>query len=278
MAKVTIAANKKHKALLSSINEHVLQKHAEIKVVEKDNTIVLDFTKKKKEIMSLLAMTITSYIIIHIDDTLIRDTAGDEAFDLPDEEFDYLVATIKTNILQEGDLYSEVLFMLDESKVFNLTGFLNFRNKDRRNDIREISHRAVQEFFSAIETEGFIHLVKRFIYIQLPKTEYVHIVEQEDGTIDVFTSDNEKINFETLREELEENLKETDFEVTEFDLILSSMMSLLPKKVYLHFPHEVDIDMCYTLQRMFEGRAEECGGCGQCGAENQDEEMEEPKE
>lgn len=274
MAKITIIANKRHEQLLSSVKENVINKYPHVKVNSKEGyEVELEFTKQKKQIISMIALTITSYVIISIDDSIIRDAIDFDSFDLPEEEISYIIASIKSSILNDGDLYAQILFMLDADSVFNLSGFLKFRNQDRAPFVREISYRALDDFFTEQELSGFIQVVQRFLYIQLPKSEFAHIIETESGEIRVLDDTGEEIDLAGMKKELEENLPDIDngFEIQSFDLIMSAILALLPKTIHLHFPHYVDMDMKYLLEKAFEGKFVDCTGCEICQQDKKEE-------
>lgn len=276
MNKLAIYVDKKNQSLNEEILFEIGSNYPNT-IIESDNLKALEFTvTDNQSLMDFVANKITNHIANNFDELIVSEVVNDECYDLLEDDIEQLVSEISEEYHKNCGLFQEIKKILTNEGSFNLMGYLNFRGKERELEIKNFTFSAVDDFFNgeSFDFSNYINMIHKFIYIQKPKTEYVHIIEKENEEYDVITSNGETVDLKGLLEELQETNTSSTLEIGDLDLIVSCLLSMLPKKVILHFNQPEPNDISYVLSEIFEGRHEHCEGCEYC-LPNEKEENEE---
>ena len=225
-----------------------------------DNNYI--FLDKISSILSLLVideleeefinkLLIQNYFYFDINE---RKTILDICFDIMAEDFsDNFDKKFET-------LYNSFYDFLLGNKNLYLKGFTNFRLKDYFNILDDIVTKAVNSYVIEKEYLEFISLLKLYINSQNSNCEIVHIVYSNSNTI--LLDENKQI-IDISQDNLNTKYL-SDISFSSNDYTLNSLLTLLPKKIYVHLIDNYIDEFINTLQAIFENRIHICTDCNIC--------------
>jgi len=150
--------------------------------------------------------------------------------------------------------------LLREFPSLHLEGILQFRLHPYVDELKEALDYAVEEFLLEKQYQDFISLLRYFVFMQETRIPAVHLVHC--GDVDFKLFDDRLRPMETAKaqgvlvERMDEDL---NFE----DLIVSTLLTVSPQKVYIH-TRDTDSQIIRTIRQIFESRAEICCFCPMC--------------
>lgn len=141
-----------------------------------------------------------------------------------------------------------------------LSGFIYFRLKYYFSILEEIVDEAVNNFIIEKEYLEFISLLKLYINSQPCITNILHLIYIKDEPILL----DEHMNQISIKENIFDAKYLSDISFSNNDFLLNSLLTLLPKKIYVHLiDHNID-EFLNTLILIFEKRIEICTDCNIC--------------
>ena len=141
-----------------------------------------------------------------------------------------------------------------------MKGFTDFRLKDYFNILDEIVTQAVNSYVIEKEYLEFIALLKLYINSQNSNCNIVHIVYSNSNTI--LLDENKQII--DISEDSLNTKYLSDISFSSNDYTLNSLLTLLPKKIYIHLIDNYIDEFINTLQAIFENRVHICTDCNIC--------------
>ena len=123
---------------------------------------------------------------------------------------------------------------LKENNFIILSGFVNFRLEEYKNELRKLCHDAADEFSAKREYDDFLNMLKFFVSVQMPKESLVHIVKR-NGELRILNKFKKDITDIYANEFA---FSEENF--THEDIALSALISISPKSVVIHDKREND--------------------------------------
>lgn len=175
-------------------------------------------------------------------------------FDIMSDDFTNLFDK-KLKIL--NDIFYE---FLSTHKSIVLNGFINFRLKNYFSILDEIINEAVNSFVIEKEYMEFISLLKLYINSQPNGCESVHIVFSFSESILL----DENKNLIMVTDDIFKAKYLSDISFSSNDYILNSLLTLLPKKIYIHLIDSYIDEFINTLQLVFENKVHLCTDCNIC--------------
>ena len=157
-------------------------------------------------------------------------------------------------------LYSAFYDFLKDNKSLHLKGFTNFRLKDYFNILDDIVTEAVNSYVIEKEYLEFISLLKLYINSQSSNCEIVHIIYSNSDTI--LLDENKQI-IDISQDNLNTKYL-SDISFSSNDYTLNSLLTLLPKKIYIHLINNYIDEFINTLQAIFENKIHICTDCNIC--------------
>lgn len=157
-------------------------------------------------------------------------------------------------------IYKCFFEFISENKTLVLDGFLNFRIKPYLNILDEIINEAVNQFVVEKEYLEFISLLKLYINSQNSNSEVVHIIYSNSESI--LLDENKEII--SISNSLFKAKYLSDISFSSNDYALNSLLTLLPKKIYVHLIDSCIDEFVTTLQAIFESRIQICTDCNIC--------------
>lgn len=190
---------------------------------------------------STISNTIANYFVSHYEKLILRQQLDFDFFYFSeDEKFnitDVCIELLNTPIIFDKKISSirECLFnyFLDCS-VCNLEGFANFRLSNYRNLINHTLESAISEYILKKEYLEYVNILHEYVSLEIPQTNYVHLVYSSNckllldqyGTVLANTSNS--------------HVYLSDISFSSNDYILNSILSYLPKEIYVHIENTED--------------------------------------
>lgn len=157
-------------------------------------------------------------------------------------------------------LYAIFYDFLSCHKSIILNGFVNFRLKSYLSLLDEIVNSAVNCFVIEKEYLEFISLLKLYIHSQSYGCKMVHIVFSSAESILL----DENKNLIVVNDDIFKAKILSDITFSSNDYLLNSLLTLLPKKIYIHLIDGYMDEFINTLQLVFENRVHLCTDCNIC--------------
>ncbi len=159
-------------------------------------------------------------------------------------------------------IVKKLLEYFENSSSIILDGFVNFRLKDYIKDLEEIIDKAVDDFLMEREYKEFIRLLRYFVEIQDPKVNVVHVVMEFENRYMLMDEKKQVITNECIQEFVTD-LNET--EINHDDLLVSSLITLSPKKIVIHNVEKFkNKELLDTIKNVFLGKVVLCNDCEIC--------------
>lgn len=168
----------------------------------------------------------------------------------------------KSRLRRQHKIADALFTFLEQHTELNISGFIQFRLHDYKDELREVAEFAIDEYIMDQQYQEFISLLKYFVYIQETKIPVAHLMHQGGSE---FTMYNEQMNpidtaqFDGFTVELLD--KEINFE----DMIVSTLISVSPQQIVIH-TREPEEQVIKTITQIFENRAMVCTYCNVCGS------------
>lgn len=165
-------------------------------------------------------------------------------------------------IRRRNVIVRKLLDYFEGSNNLILDGFVNFRLKDYIKDLEEIVDKAVDDFLMEREYKEFIRLLRYFVDIQDPKFNTVHVLAGYESRYVLLDDTKTEITNECIREFVNDI---PECEVNYDDLLVSSLITLAPKKVIIHGASQFrNKELLETIKNVFCGKVVLCGQCEIC--------------
>lgn len=165
-------------------------------------------------------------------------------------------------IRRRNMIVKKLLDYFESSNTLVLDGFVNFRLKEYMKDLEEIIDKAVDEFLMEREYREFIRLLKYFVDIQDPKFDTIHVILRYDNKYNLYDENKNEITNACLHEFINEI---SEGEINYDDLLVSSLITLAPRKVMIHSPGQFkNKELLETIKSVFSGKVTFCNGCEDC--------------
>lgn len=217
------------------------------------------------EISSILSLL----VIDELEEKLLKRTLLQNYFYFDQEErnkilnlcfdsmaFDfYAVFDKKFKILHK--IFSSYLM---KNRNLYLEGFVNFRLSPYMKILDDIVNEAVNNYMIEKEYLEFISLLRLYINTQTCNCDVVHIIYSNSESI-LLDENKEIIQISS------ENFKAkylSDISFSSNDYTLNSLLTLLPKKIYIHLIDSYADEFINTLEAIFENRITICTDCNIC--------------
>ena len=149
---------------------------------------------------------------------------------------------------------------LTTNKSIVLTGFMNFRIKDYMIILENIVDEAVNTFIIEKEYLEFVSLLKMYISSQSCNCNVVHLIYNNENSI--LLDDNK--NVINISDDIFKAKYLSDITFSSNDYALNSLLTLIPKKIYIHLIDNVVDEFIHTIGLIFENRTEICTDCDIC--------------
>ena len=145
-----------------------------------------------------------------------------------------------------------ILDYLKENSSINIKGFTNFRLTAYKKMLSELIQKVIEDYKIQEEYKEFISMLKYFVETQKNRCKKLHIVFNENGEYTLLNENNFDITdkcFEEFLETKEQNNLNNE------DVLISSLITLAPKKLFLHFESDnYNKKIVNTISQIFENK------------------------
>ncbi len=159
-----------------------------------------------------------------------------------------------------NSLYNSFYEFILENKSIVLQGFINFRVKDYLKILDNVVNEAVNNYIIEKEYLEFISLLKLYINSQDSGCKLVHIIYNNEESI--LLDENKEII--SISKDILNTKYLSDISFSSNDYTLNSLLTLLPKKIYVHLIDCYVDEFVTTLKAIFEERLTICTDCDIC--------------
>ena len=141
-----------------------------------------------------------------------------------------------------------------------LDGFINFRLKNYKDYLNNLLHESINCYIVEKEYLEFISLLKSYVFSQKSISETIHLVYSSSESILLDKNKEIILNLDTTL-----NSKFlSDISFSSNDYTLNSLLTLLPKNLYIHLIDDNIDEFITTLQLIFENKITICTNCNIC--------------
>ena len=235
------------------------------------DNIFIHYKGKNLELFLSTISHILVFLVFNIyEEDIFKKILHQEYFYFDELEKKDILCIVKNNMKDNINIFTDkekVLFNIfydqikKESKLY-LKGFLNFRIKNYIKELEFIIENAINEYLIEKEYKEFVSLLKLYINTETSKIDLVHLVYSSkhpvllDKNKNIIKTDMNLLNAKYL----------SDISFSSFDMILNTLLNLLPKKIYIHLidENEIGIDFLNTLKLIFENKITICTDCNIC--------------
>ncbi|WZL74491.1 putative sporulation protein YtxC [Clostridiaceae bacterium 35-E11] len=165
-------------------------------------------------------------------------------------------------INRKAKMLHAILEYLRENKTIHLEGFIQFRLKNYWEELENNIDKAVEDFLMEKEYNEFIRLLRYFVDIQEAKIDVVNVLMNDEGKYHLYDRMHRMLNNEYLEDIAYEM---ADKDISYDDLLISSLITLAPKKIVIHFSCNIKKrEIIDTIKNVFADRVYMCNGCEFC--------------
>lgn len=157
-------------------------------------------------------------------------------------------------------LVKDFVNYLNQNSSIVLTGFINFRVKDYLMILENIVDEAVNNFIIEKEYFEFVSLLKMYVNSQISNCNMVHLVYNNQDSILL----DENKNIINISDDIFKAKYLSDITFSSNDYALNTLLTLIPKKIYIHLINNCIDEFIHTLGLIFENRVEICTDCNIC--------------
>ncbi len=232
----------------------------------KDNKNV----KEKDDFIYNIAAILTDAIIENYESHLIKKVIKDYYIYITEKEKTQIFECADKLIRNERNPYNDIIYKqsriskvkgsilnyLKTEDLIILEGFINFRLNEYMKELYVIVDKAAEDFITQKEYKEFIKLLRYFVDIQETKIHTIHIVVEDGGRYVLLDNNKTVISYEIYDEN---GLRNVNIEVNNDDVLISNLITIAPKKIYIHnIDKFTNKELIQTIQNVFYDRTILC--------------------
>ena len=218
---------------------------------------------------NVFSNVLSSAVLNFYEENLIKHLMNNNYFYFTEIEQEKIISIIN-EYLSDND-FSEVAIRkssievswieyFSNNKSAILDGFVNFRLNEYIKILDYIVDLGVNKFIIDREYSEFIDLLKCYINSKECNSPLVHLIykSQESTLLDEFK------NIITVDESIFNSKYLSDISFSSNDYTLNTLLTLLPKKIYIHLVDNIEDEFINTLKLIFDNRIYICNDCSLC--------------
>ena len=232
------------------------------------NNILIHYKGKDvKLFLSTVSNILSNLVFDNFEDDFIKAILNQEYFyfdafekkQIIDKTNEIYFDDIEALTTKESILFNTFYNFLKSNKKLYLKGFLTFRLKRYFEELGKTVDNAINQYLIEKEYLEFVSLLKLYVNSEESKIDVVHLVYNNkeplllDKNKNIIKTDINLLNAKYL----------SDISFSSLDMILNTLLNILPKKIYIHLIDEED-EFINTLKLIFEKRISLCTECNIC--------------
>ena len=218
---------------------------------------------------SKISYLLSFFVIDEIEDSLLKKCISKNYFYFNNAEKNKILE-ICYDLLSENyydwfdkkfkSIYNSFLSYISKNKSIVLEGFINFRLQKYLSILDDFINESVNSYIIEKEYLEFISLLKLYINSSPAQCNIVHVVYSSsestllDENKNIIVMPNSNLDARIL----------SDISFSSNDYTLNSLLTLIPKKIYIHLIDNYVDEFINTLQLVFENRINLCTDCDIC--------------
>lgn len=228
--------------------------------------LIIHYTGKHTDIFLKNISTILAYTVLDFyEPSIIKNLIDSNYFYFSNSERREIYNLCLNNVDFTGsiDMVSSIsdsfFSYLSNEHSLILDGFINFRLQFYIKSLDSIVDMCVNKFIIDREYHEFISLLKLYISSSDCTCDVIHLIYKNEESVlldsskKIISLDNSINSFKYL----------SDISFSSNDLALNTILSLLPRKLYIHIIDKED-DFINTLKLIFDDRVFICNDCNIC--------------
>jgi putative sporulation protein YtxC len=230
----------------------------------------------KAEISDILARALAEFIILQKELSLLRSLICNEFSYQHEPEINKIVRYCNQMLNNEDDsryiadhgrnrraltINNEIKQYFKKNTDLNIDGFLEFRLKEYKEELREVVEYAVDEFIMDKQYQEFISLLKYFVFIQEAKIPVVHLMHKGGHEFVLYNEQMTPMDMKATDDSFKIEILDQEFNFE--DLVVSTLISIAPQEIHIH-TREPQVQVIQTIMQIFENRVQICEYCRQC--------------
>lgn len=201
---------------------------------------------EEQNILKMLLMH--DYLLLHKTEKLNVLNAACKLINENESDFIKTLILLKRRFL----IKQNILEYLNENTHLDVTGFITFRLSGYKKMLSELIQKVVEDIKVQQEYKEFINMLKFFVETQKNRSNKIHIIFEKNGDYTLFDENNIDIT-EKCFSEFSETKEQHN--LNNEDVLISSLITLAPKKVFLHFETEnFNKKIVHTIEQIFENK------------------------
>lgn len=206
------------------------------------NNIIIHYKgNNNNKFYKVFSDILSNYIVNYCEKNFVQQQLAFDFFYFSQQEKKSIQdSTIKSLNLEDNTekkfsiLQDSIIKYFSNNSSCNLDGFINFRLYNYKSFINLVLETVINDYILQKEYSEYVNLLQDYINMQVPQSESVHLVYSADKKMLLDDSKNVIANTSNPQIYL------SDISFSSNDFILNSLLSLLPKKLYIHLNSEED--------------------------------------
>ncbi len=212
-----------------------------------------------------LAQRLVDIIILKYQRPILIKTLKHNFIEFDAYNTNEIIKSAEKSITVFNQIYNKIILVknltnyLKSSNNLSIEGFLNFRTTEYRRIIYMVLSDVIERFLIKEEYNTFIDILKQYIDNSVSQIDLIHIKPDKFGNFMLYNFKKERIIFEF------DNINPTEIFLTNQDMLMSILISLIPKRIIWHTDLNSQYDnLKSTLANIFGERFSICKGCELC--------------
>lgn len=243
------------------ISKNILTNINIVKINE--HNYIFDLSEKDSAMLKISDI-LTEFIISNRETTIIKKLINNDYAYFSTTEKDMIINKILELLNTSGNndiakilvslkrrflIKQSILNFLSNSSYIDLSGFIQFRLIEYKKLLSELIEKVIEDFKVQNEYKEFIAMLKFFVDTQKNRISKLHIIFKKDGEYTILNEHNKDITSECFKDFITEKQNHS---LSNEDLLISSLITLAPKKIIIHLTGE-----CYnkkiltTIEQIF---------------------------
>ena len=233
------------------------------------NNVFIHYRGNNIEVfLSYICNILSSLVLDVFEDIILKKILTHEYFYFDSIEKKHILENIQEIILDSVDnsndrediLFDTFYDFLENNNKLYLKGFMTFRQKKYTQELEKIIDSAVNQYLIEKEYTEFVSLLKMYVNSEGCKCDFVHLIYNNDEPIlldskkNVINTDINLMNAKYL----------SDINFSSCDMILNTLLNIIPRKIYIHLVTDEVDEFISTLKLIFEDRVHICRDCAIC--------------
>ena len=263
MYKLELFLNKYQNAFDCILEKNIFEN---VETTKTSSSTYIFSSSSKNDAILKIADVITEFIIECYENNIVKE--------LVFNDYPYFTATEKEEIINKTlDLLTSgkndfikilvtlkrrflikqcVLTFLSEHSYIDIFGLTKFRLHEYKSLLSELTEKVINEFKIQNEYKEFIAMLKFFVDTQKNRVSKLHIVFEKEGSYTILNERNEDITSQCFKDFINEQQSHS---LSNEDLLISSLISLAPKKVIIHLTTQnYNKKILSTIEQIFNNK------------------------